>query len=82
MKKSMILPVIILIFLSSISVSVAWWTDKLTIEGDITTGTFNPELSLVRWYDNEEVKDVGIVTAQIGPEDGPQQQSFGQGQMR
>ena len=69
-RKILILPTVILIMAIMIGFSAAWWRENLIINGDITTGTFTPELSLPygQWYDNEEIKDVGTVEAEIiGP---------------
>jgi predicted ribosomally synthesized peptide with SipW-like signal peptide len=67
-RKTLILPIILVGLM--IGVTAAYWTATLKVTGNITTGTFNPELSLPLggWDDNEVTKDIGHVTADIiGP---------------
>jgi hypothetical protein len=66
-RKTLILPIILVGLMTS--VAAANWYATLKVTGNITTGTFTPELSLPPgWTDNEVLKDVGHVSAEIiGP---------------
>jgi predicted ribosomally synthesized peptide with SipW-like signal peptide len=64
-RKTLILPIILIGLM--IGVTTAYWTTQLKVTGNITTGTFIPELSLPehQCYDNEVLKDVGNVSAEF-----------------
>lgn len=67
-RKMLILPVILMALMMGFA--GAYWHDQLVIEGEITTGTYDSELSLPKdqWGDNEVEKDIGQVSAIIiGP---------------
>jgi predicted ribosomally synthesized peptide with SipW-like signal peptide len=58
-KKLAILPIMVAAMLVFTGVAYAYWYDKLTIHGEITTNDFNCELSLpTDWYVDCEWKDV------------------------
>jgi len=68
-RKILILPIVILMMTMMIGFSAAWWRENLVINGEITTGTYDSELSLPPgWTDTETLKDIGHVSARIiGP---------------
>lgn len=64
-RKTLILPIILVGLMTG--VTAAYWNATLKVTGNITTGTFTPELSLPAgaWGDNEVLKNVGQVSAEF-----------------
>ena len=57
-----LLPILVL---AASGFTLAHWDDEVEVTGSIALGTFNVTMSLEDFYDNEDLLDVGTVTASL-----------------
>jgi hypothetical protein len=70
MKKIGVLGLVLVLCLAVVGVGYAHWTKTLVIDGTVTTGTFNLEMSQEASADNESTKDVGVQSCELVDLDG------------
>lgn len=69
MKKIGLLGMVLVLCLAAVGIGYAHWTKDLYVDGTVTTGTFDAELSLGEAMDNEQIKDVGDCWAEVVAKD-------------
>jgi hypothetical protein len=69
MKKVVLLGMVLVLCLAAVGIGYAHWTKTLYVDGVVTTGTFDAEMSVGTPSDNEVVKDVGIPSSDVVAQD-------------
>ncbi len=64
-KVALVLAIVPLLLLMMSGMTLSHWDDDVKVEGSISMGTFDVQLSLEDYYDNEGSLDVGHISASL-----------------
>ncbi len=64
-KLALVLAIVPLLLLTMSGMTLSHWDDDVKVEGSISMGTFDVQMSLEDFYDNETSLDVGHISASL-----------------